>query len=202
MGVEKKTSFRNILARLYKRYLYFRLPNELKHLEEPNTLLLESAKMWSRAGIKYALLLGADVNAKNGNDKTALVFASEHGHTEIVELLIQKGADIISAYKEYGTRKIINQIVEEKPELVTKEQKFMLNFYSNPWNISPDKRKEVIEVLREFRKKGIIGKEESLELFSNLQKEWNKKTDIKIDKEMRKPTKPDRKNLKRINNVM
>ncbi len=150
---------------------------------------------------KVAKLLienGANVNTMDNYDETALIHAIRYGQTETAELLIQKGADVLYAYENDVAKTTINKLREEKPEIFTEKQKIMIDLYSNPENISPDKRKKVIEVLREFRKKGIIGKEESLELFSNLQKEWNKKILITVNEGMKRPqNKPDRNNLKR-----
>ena len=37
---------------------------------------------------------GADVNAQDKKGGTALIKASEHGHTDLTELLINAGADV------------------------------------------------------------------------------------------------------------
>ncbi|MCK4319689.1 ankyrin repeat domain-containing protein [Candidatus Micrarchaeota archaeon] len=292
MGAEKKTSFRKILEWPYRKYLYFKLPDELKSLEKPNEILLKSAKIGSNIGIKYALLIGADVNAedkdgwtalmwaakkgyaetvklliekeadvnaKDSYNTTTLMLASDNGYLKIAELLIEKGvdvnaknedgwtalilaarykhiemaellikkeadvnakdnldgtvlthaaytenteiaellienrADVIYICKKYTNsihvRNTINQIAEEKPELFTKEQRFMFEIYSNPENISPDKKGEIITVLRELTKKGLITKEQSLELFTNLQRVWNENIPITTNKGIRKPGK-------------
>ena len=44
--------------------------------------------------VKKALDNGADVNAKDIDGWTALIWASENGHTKIVEMLLDKGADV------------------------------------------------------------------------------------------------------------
>ncbi|MCK4319533.1 ankyrin repeat domain-containing protein [Candidatus Micrarchaeota archaeon] len=326
---ETENKNEGILAQLYKRYLYLRLPDELKSLEEPDKLLLESAKIGNKTGIRYSLLTGADVNARdngwtalmyaaengdtktakllikkgadmntkdnwgetaltrvvekgntetaelliekgadintmsckgtllmcavnngdiemvellikkgvdinakdkyfgktalidaaqNGNTKiaklliqngadidlidesgrTALIWAAWNGHTETAELLIEKGADVLYAYKIGGARQTINQIAREKPELFTEEQKLLIYLYSNPRNIPQNKRKEVLKLLREFQKKGIITKEKSLELFTKFQKEGNNKIGELQGVEMRKPkNKPNEKGLRK-----
>ncbi len=42
--------------------------------------------------VQVLLDSGTDVNAKNNDGTTALMFAEEEGHTEIVELLKKAGA--------------------------------------------------------------------------------------------------------------
>lgn len=52
--------------------------------------------------IERALLAkGADVNAKNKNDGTALMAAAKNGHNEVVQVLLSKGADV-NAENKYG----------------------------------------------------------------------------------------------------
>ena len=43
---------------------------------------------------KLLLDKGADVNAKTGKGKTALMMAAENGHADIVHALLGKGADV------------------------------------------------------------------------------------------------------------
>lgn len=45
--------------------------------------------------ITHALLKGgADVDAKNARDQTALMFAAEKGHSVLVQALLDRGADL------------------------------------------------------------------------------------------------------------
>jgi len=59
-----------------------------------NEVLLESAKDGNLIVLKTALEKGADINAKNSDGKTSLMVAIEIGHSELVEYLTEKGADI------------------------------------------------------------------------------------------------------------
>ena len=47
--------------------------------------------------VQYLLKKGANVNAKNISDVTALLLASRLGHTDIVQLLCERGADVKQA---------------------------------------------------------------------------------------------------------
>ena len=47
--------------------------------------------------VQYLLKRGANVNAKNISDVTALLLASRLGHTDIVQLLCERGADVKQA---------------------------------------------------------------------------------------------------------
>jgi ankyrin repeat protein len=51
-----------------------------------------AAKKGNKAVVKTLLVRNADVNIKNKKGLTALKYATEKGHTEIVELLKQAGA--------------------------------------------------------------------------------------------------------------
>ncbi|MCK4319693.1 ankyrin repeat domain-containing protein [Candidatus Micrarchaeota archaeon] len=154
----------------------------------------ETALMWaaSYGYIRIAEFLiqnGADINAKGGFGGTALILAASYEHKKTVKLLIRKGANVVCACKNGSARETINQLAREKPELFTEKQRIMLNLYSNPGKFSINKKKKVIEVLRELQKNGSISKTEALELFKNLQRMWNNNENIITNKGMRKPTK-------------
>ena len=44
--------------------------------------------------VKYLIESGADINAKDKNGWTALMFAARNGYDKIAQLLIKSGADI------------------------------------------------------------------------------------------------------------
>ncbi len=57
-----------------------------------NEILIESAKDGNMLVLKATLEKDADVNAKDENGWTALIYAKRNGHTEIVNFLIANGA--------------------------------------------------------------------------------------------------------------
>lgn len=59
-----------------------------------NEVLIEAAKDGNMLVLKAALDKGADINAKDKNGWTALMWASKNGHSEIVNFLKEKGASI------------------------------------------------------------------------------------------------------------
>jgi ankyrin repeat protein len=54
--------------------------------------LIDTAKKGDTARVKALIDKGANINAKDKNGRTALMWASEKGYTEIVKLLREKGA--------------------------------------------------------------------------------------------------------------
>jgi cytohesin len=65
----------------------------LKHGGHSGSILV-AVTVGDLAGVQALLDAGADVNAKDENDMTALHYAAEYGHEEIVELLLAKEADV------------------------------------------------------------------------------------------------------------
>lgn len=62
-----------------------------KYLSE---LLVLGSKTRSIDQIKESLLLGADINFKDKENYTALIYAAQLGYLEIVKLLVEAGADV------------------------------------------------------------------------------------------------------------
>ena len=105
-----------------------------------NTPLMSAASNGDINAVKRLLNEGADVNAKNSDNWTALTKAARDGNTEIVKLLIEKGADVhAKAYKGYsalmvaalgGNTEIVKLLIEKGADIdyaIT----IMLNQY--PW---------------------------------------------------------------------
>jgi outer membrane protein assembly factor BamB len=66
--------------------------------------LLEAARTGDRAQVVALLNNGADVNAASRYNVSALGFAAERGHFEIVRLLVDRGARLDVADSFYGSR--------------------------------------------------------------------------------------------------
>lgn len=105
-----------------------------------NTPLMSAASNGDINAVKRLLNEGADVNAKDSDNWTALTKAARDGHTEIVKFLIEKGADVhAKAYKGYsalmvaaldGNTEIVKLLIEKGADIdyaIT----IMLNQY--PW---------------------------------------------------------------------
>ena len=58
------------------------------------------------AFLKWALCNGADVNAKDGDGNTAMVWAAYRGHDKVFTLLIKAGADVNSK-DSYGNTALL-----------------------------------------------------------------------------------------------
>ncbi len=56
--------------------------------------LIEAAKKGDTVSIKALLEAGADVNAKDNDGLTALMWAAVRGHTETAQALLEAGADV------------------------------------------------------------------------------------------------------------
>lgn len=82
-----------------------------------NQVLIEAAKQGELEKVKSLLDGGADINGKDKNGFTALMWASSKGHLEIVKLLLDKGADI-NARHSHGDIALIMASSEGHLEVV------------------------------------------------------------------------------------
>ena len=68
------------------------LPPEEK--EKLNAQLIKAAENGNKAEVERLLKAGADVDAKDNNGRTALMYASASGYEGIVKILIENKADV------------------------------------------------------------------------------------------------------------
>ena len=94
-------------------------------MSELNEKLLEAVENNSLKAIKSLIKEGADVNATNRNDDTALMYAAYKGDKQTGELLIENGADVDAINKNGYTALMYakNNRHEEVIKLLTKEKK-------------------------------------------------------------------------------
>lgn len=60
-----------------------------------STPLMEAAQEGHLDLVKYLLDAQADVHAQTQTGDTALTYACENGHTDVADLLLQFGADLV-----------------------------------------------------------------------------------------------------------
>ena len=72
----------------------------------PADALLDAARTGDRARVVALLDSGVSVNTANKYGVSALGFAAERGHFDIVRLLVERGADVNVVDSFYGSRPI------------------------------------------------------------------------------------------------
>lgn len=75
-------------------FLILTFPLILRAQENLNEQLWEAARKGDAVAVEALLKKGANVNAKFRYDATALSYASDKGHTEVVKVLLAHGADV------------------------------------------------------------------------------------------------------------
>mgnify|MGYP003122497466 CR=1 FL=1 len=65
-----------------------------------NEELIEFAKSGNLKKVKECLNNGADIDHKNINGETALMWASWRGHLEVGEFLIENGANSVGLWRD------------------------------------------------------------------------------------------------------
>ena len=81
--------------------------------------LWAAARAGDVARVTAALDKGADVNAKTRYGATALTYAADKGHLEIVKLLIARGADVNAQDSFYQMRAVDMAMTNNHPAVVT-----------------------------------------------------------------------------------
>ena len=72
----------------------------------PGDALLDAARTGDRAKVVTLLDSGVSVNTSNKYGVSALGFAAERGHFDIVRLLVERGADVNAVDSFYGSRPV------------------------------------------------------------------------------------------------
>jgi len=81
--------------------------------------LWAAARAGDTAKVAAALDKGADVNAKTRYGATALTFAADKGHLEVVKLLIARGADVNAQDTFYQMRAVDMAMMNNRTAVVT-----------------------------------------------------------------------------------
>lgn len=81
--------------------------------------LWAAARSGDRAGVEAALAAGVPVDAGTRYQQTALMFAAQHGHREIVELLIARGANVNQKDSFYGMTPLIAAMQDSHAGVMT-----------------------------------------------------------------------------------
>ncbi len=63
-----------------------------------STPLMEAAQEGHLELVKYLIKSRANVNAQTGTGDTALTYACENGHTDVADVLLQHGAELVSTH--------------------------------------------------------------------------------------------------------
>ncbi|MDV7104871.1 ankyrin repeat domain-containing protein [Vibrio sp. TH_r3] len=109
---QKKDQSHSMTIRLFKLFflIVFLLFLAIGYFIHQNITLIESAKQGNLLQTEIALSSGVDVNSVPffsaifwGDGKTALMWAANKGHIDIVKLLIEHGADVNSKNRWNGT---------------------------------------------------------------------------------------------------
>ena len=87
-------------------FVLFSLLIALPAYADLNIELIIAADKGDINTVRALLNIGADVNAKNRQGRTALIAAAESGHTNTVKLLLENGADV-NAKDIYGETALI-----------------------------------------------------------------------------------------------
>jgi ankyrin repeat protein len=82
--------------------LLFAAPHPGTAAEDPGDALRRAASAGDLAKVKELLTAGVDVNAANTYGGTALAFAADKGRTEVVNLLLDRGAAVNTKDTFYG----------------------------------------------------------------------------------------------------
>ena len=127
------------------------------HLFGPQPSLHDAAETGDLNKVKRLLRKGADVNAKEFNGYTPLMWAVAHtGHVEIVKVLLEKGADVsvrgksknetpLGIASHFGGLEIVRLLLDKGADITAKD-----NDGSTPLMLATRRNhKAVVALLRE-----------------------------------------------------
>ena len=83
-----------------------------------NFTLMEAVKGDSFSGVKTLLSLGANVNTKDEDGATPLMWAAAKGYSDVAKLLIEHGANVNVQEKELGFTPLIISVVRGHANVV------------------------------------------------------------------------------------
>ena len=109
--------------------------------QDPKEEFFAAARKGDVEALKTLLAKGVDVNSKTNYGATALSYACDRGHTAVVQLLIEKGADVNAQDSFYNATPIIwaaqrgfaeiVKILLDKGALGSKDQFLMMGVYGH-----------------------------------------------------------------------
>jgi ankyrin repeat protein len=85
-----------------------------------NQPLLIAARHGEVANVRAALAAGADVNWRDDNEMTALMYATRYGQAEVVDVLVSSGADVNLLQGQRRHTALHHAIVQRNPMMVQK----------------------------------------------------------------------------------
>jgi TPR repeat protein len=108
-----------ILAKLYKLYIVFSLLffTAVSAFAENSADLFTAASVGALASVEEALSADFNVNSADIFGNTALLLASENGHSPVVKLLIKLGADV-NRQNIYGYSPLLSAVINAHPEVI------------------------------------------------------------------------------------
>ena len=86
--------------------------------EGKNALFINAAKVGKLWKVKLLLITGVDVNAIDGEGRTALMYAAQNGHTEVVEKLLKQKNINVNAQDNEDISALMYAAMNEHEDIV------------------------------------------------------------------------------------
>lgn len=141
---------------LVKKYLDWRVTGQSIKQKFLNSLLINGAYLNDQSLISLVLSLGADVDARTDRGTTALIFAVNQKHKDVVKMLVAVGADlnIKDEYKKtalmmaakFGYKKIVKILLKSQVDINIQDD----TGYTALMLASKHGKKEIVKVLLEY----------------------------------------------------